>query len=219
MKVGTDGVLLGAWCSVDKAKRILDIGCGTGLIALMAAQRSASAFVDAIEIDPDACRQAVENVKSSAFSNRVEVINADFIDFAASCPHKYDTIVSNPPYFDETVIPADSKRERARHSANLKLGSLIMESAKLLAGGGILSLIIPKSKEIQVRLIAYESGLSVIRSLSFRGRPDGPVKRILLEWSVGPGIAESSGILSMYGDNQEFSKDYISLTKDFYLNF
>lgn len=217
--MGTDGVLLGAWCSVDRAKRILDIGCGTGLIALMAAQRSQSALIDAIEIDPDAFLQAVENVNSSAYSGRIEVINADFIEFSSSCPHKYDTIVSNPPYFDETVKPPDSKRERARHSANLKPECLIRESAKLLSGSGVLSLILPKAKEKEARLIAYESGLYAVRSLSFRGRPGAPFKRVLLEWSAEPVIDENRGILNMYDDNQEFSKEYISLTRDFYLNF
>ena len=135
MKVGTDGVLLGAWAGTESCSRILDVGTGTGLIALMLAQRS-KAVVDAIDIDADACLQAQENAESSLFAGRINVFHSDLVDFAQASTHLYDLIVSNPPYFVDSLKCPNLQRNTARHTDTLTLEDLLQYSRKLLAPQG-----------------------------------------------------------------------------------
>ena len=142
MKVGTDGVLLGAWAGTESCSRILDVGTGTGLIALMLAQRS-KAVVDAIDIDADACLQAQENAESSLFAGRINVFHSDLVDFAQASTHLYDLIVSNPPYFVDSLKCPNLQRNTARHTDTLTLEDLLQYSRKLLAPQGRIALILP----------------------------------------------------------------------------
>ncbi len=218
MKVGTDGVILGAWCSVKQASHVLDIGTGTGIIALMAAQRSV-AKIDALEIDKSAFIEAGRNVEESEFAQRIKVIHGDFLEFAKSSEIKYDSIICNPPYFDNSLQPSMPGRALARHSISLDLEILIRESVNLLSQEGYLSIIIPKIKEDQARQIAINCGLQPVRSLSVRGQADGIVKRVLLEWSRAQQRSEIMQDLSVFDKKKEYSRDFISLTKNFYLDF
>lgn len=140
MKVGTDGVLLGAWAGTESCNRILDIGTGTGLIALMLAQRS-KAVIDAIDIDADACLQAQENAESSPFAGRINVRHCALADFAQAATNLYDLIVSNPPYFVDSLKCPDRQRNTARHTDTLTLEDLLQDSRKLLAPQGRIALI------------------------------------------------------------------------------
>ena len=135
MKVGTDGVLLGAWAGTESCNRILDIGTGTGLIALMLAQRSKAA-IDAIDIEADACLQAQENAESSLFAGRINVFHSDLVDFAQASTHLYGLIVSNPPYFVDSLKCPNLQRNTARHTDTLTLEDLLQYSRKLLAPQG-----------------------------------------------------------------------------------
>ncbi len=140
MKVGTDGVLLGAWVNIFNAKSVLDIGTGTGLIALMIAQRS-TANILAVEIDADAVNQAIENVERSPWSGNIKVQHADFK--TATFNTKFDVIVSNPPYFSDSLLSPDTHRSTARHTSELTYHDLISRVSGILAFKGEFSLIIP----------------------------------------------------------------------------
>ena len=144
MKVGTDGVLLGAWTSVENTRSILDVGCGTGLISLMLAQRC-QAIIDALDIDPAACMQARENADRSPFGQRLQVIHRPFADCVTEFAgiRQYDCIVSNPPYFINSLKCPDKQRNQARHTDTLSLDELISGSKQLLSPGGRLCLILP----------------------------------------------------------------------------
>ena len=141
MKVGTDGVLLGAWTSVDHSHRLLDIGTGTGLIALMLAQRCPQAFITAIDIDAEAVEQARENALSSPWKDRVEVLLQDICTFPAN--QQFDTIVSNPPYFIDSLKCPDDQRNTARHTDTLDAERLLASVARLLTDDGRFSIILP----------------------------------------------------------------------------
>lgn len=140
MKVGTDGVLLGAWAW--GGRRILDIGTGTGLIALMMAQRFGTAQVDAIDVDEDACRQASENIAASPFADRVSVACARLQDYNVG-DALYDAIVSNPPFFLETLKSPDPQRAMARHADSLPFADLFAGVARLLSETGVFSVVVP----------------------------------------------------------------------------
>jgi tRNA1Val (adenine37-N6)-methyltransferase len=155
MKAGTDGVLLGAWCDLDNATKILDIGTGTGLIALMCAQRAKDAKITAIEIDQDAYNQAVENVNESRFKDQITVINADFRDYCNDKHLTFSHIISNPPFFTESTGSPDQKRQLARQAKSLPFDILIKGVAAMLADDGMFSVIIPWGETLDfVRLCA-----------------------------------------------------------------
>ncbi|MBQ3910329.1 MAG: methyltransferase, partial [Muribaculaceae bacterium] len=161
MKVGTDGVLLGAWCNVTGARRVLDVGTGCGLIALMVAQRNQGAAVTAIDIDDEAVGEARVNVARSPWSDRVEALCVDFNDFAAQEP--FDLIVSNPPFFTENVMAPDQSRNVARHSVSLTMEQLIGNSKPLLAHGGRLAFIAPTQQELNIRRCVLKAAMSISR--------------------------------------------------------
>ena len=157
MKVGTDGVLLGAWVNVDNATKILDIGTGTGVVALMLAQRS-DAEIIGIEIDSDAAEQASCNANESSWRNRIKIINQDFIHYNSK--ELFDVIVSNPPYFKNSIKSNDDKRNLARHVSSLNYQMLVEKAASLLLPTGSFSIIVPFDVIEDLEKYACEVGRS-----------------------------------------------------------
>lgn len=179
MKVGTDGVLLGAWARAGHpVRRALDIGTGTGLVALMLAQRFPDALFDAIDIDPDACLQARENVACSPFAGRISVVETPLQEFFPPC--SYDLVVSNPPYFVESQESPDRARSLARHTATLSFADLLRGAARLLADQGTFALIVPTGHAASILSEASLQGLFPVRRLDLRTTPRRPPKRTLL---------------------------------------
>ena len=180
MKVGTDGVLLGAWAGTESCNRILDIGTGTGLIALMLAQRSKAA-IDAIDIEADACLQAQENAESSLFAGRINVFHSDLVDFAQASTHLYDLIVSNPPYFVDSLKCPNLQRNTARHTDTLTLEDLLQYSRKLLAPQGRIALILPYDQKDRLTDCIQTQNLFLSKEVSVIPVPDAQPKRLLAE--------------------------------------
>ena len=218
MKVGTDGVLLGAYADVENAQNILDIGTGTGLIALMLAQRS-SAKITAIEIEEQASIQAKENVENSKFKTQVEVINTSLQEYVKSTNVKFDLIVSNPPYFQNSFKAETDQRTTARHTTELTYRELINSSGKLLAEKGKICIIIPKDEEQNLIEIANSYSLFVTDILNIKPTPTKSPKRIILTFSrIEKQLTQSELIIEDKG-RHNYSDKYIELTKEFYLKF
>ncbi len=214
MKVGTDGVLLGAWADLGKALNILDVGTGTGLIALMCAQRHNTAKIDAVEIDPAAARQASENFKNSNWHRRLNLIHTDFNRFIPG--KKYDVIISNPPYFDEQSGYSNKQRNLARHSSNLSLKSLIHRSKKMLNKTGNIQLVLPSDKLPQLIKIIGQEDLYLHKICYVKGHPAAKVKRILVKISNTYSKPEESH-LTIEKTRHDYTAEYVQLTRDFYL--
>ncbi len=213
MKVGTDGVLLGAWGSVE-GKRILDIGTGTGLIALMAAQRNPEADVLGIDIDESAVAQASENVAESPFSRRIECILQDVLTFEPEAP--FDAILCNPPFFTEDTLPDNRSRALARNNKCLPFPQLIRKVAVLLAENGTFSLIVPSGLAQEIVGLCMENGLHLIRRCQVHTTARKPPRRTLLEFSRQNRSCEMQ-TLCLVADDGTRSQQYKELTKDFYL--
>ena len=215
MKVGTDGVLVGAWASVsDGCRRILDIGTGTGLIALMAAQRSAESFVVGVEADVSSARQACENVAESEWSDRIEIVCSRIQDYTSD--ERFDLIVSTPPYYDGTLLCPDDSRTMARHTVSLSFGELMTAAERLLSADGRFAVIVPS--ESASSLIA-SGGMHLVRRCDVRTKPSKRPKRTLLEFSLrfsGSAVFEE---LAVCDDEGRYTDEYKALTADFYLNF
>lgn len=213
MKVGTDGVLLGAWTDISESKRILDIGTGSGLIALMLAQRC-EASITGIDIDKDATTQAQINFEASPWSNRIEAIHTDLCNFNPSC--SYDTIVSNPPFFADSLKGPDFQRNAARHNDTLTLTDLMKKVSLILRPEGKFSIVYPFEQNSQIKQTAQMYGLYPSRHTSVVTRPGLPPKRSLFEFRKQPS-AYTPQELVIELDRHVYSEEYIALTKDFYL--
>ena len=218
MKVGTDGVLLGAWAPVDPMpETILDIGAGTGLIALMLAQRSQAHTVDALEIDPGAFEQCVGNFEASPWADRLFCYHAGLEEFAAEMEGGYDLLVSNPPFIPGDVPSGDASRDAARQQRSLPFGVLAAGAAALLSPGGQFCLVLPVAEEAGFIALARSHGLFPNRITRVRGTAGAPLKRSLLCFSFREsGVLEDELVLEV-GRNQ-FSEAYRELTREFYLN-
>lgn len=214
MKVGTDGVLLGAWTPMNDAKCVLDVGTGTGLIALQLAQRNQQAGIIALEIDSAAVTQATENVFRSPWADRIKVICHDFQTYNPE--NKFELIVSNPPYFVDAMKCPDEQRCMARHASGLNYISLFRKSARLLTEEGMISIIIPSEAEKMVMDAAWDSRLFPSHRMLVFTRPRKPCRRILLAFSFQEKecVQES---LCIETEHNEYTAEYIALTKDFYL--
>ena len=218
MKVGTDGVLIGAWANCEKAEAVLDIGTGTGLIALMLAQRS-NAHIDAIEIDKLACEQAAGNVEKSPWQSRIEIIHKSLQEYYIEIDKKYDLIVSNPPYFQNSLFASDESRTNARHNSNLEFDDIIDAALKLLDEKGTLSIILPYLEGTMFVLKASEKGLYCVRQTNVLPNPGKQPKRLLLEFKkIKMPLVEQEIIIEL-NKRHEYSEAYKNLTKDFYLAF
>ncbi|MCD7937942.1 MAG: methyltransferase [Tannerellaceae bacterium] len=216
MKVGTDGVLLGAWADLTGCKNILDIGTGTGLIALMTAQRS-NAHIDAIEIDKKACQQAIENVRESVFCDRIEVFHTPFDRFIPVENKKYDLIVSNPPYFRDSLKGPNNQRNKARHDDGLSLNILLSKSSSFLTSNGRIALILPIDKQEELYSLTGKYGLYPVRQTVVYPTPDSSPKRILAEFSPIPLQTFKTDQLFIEISRHQYTPEYIELTKEFYL--
>ena len=218
MKIGTDGVLLGAWVTINEnSNNILDIGTGTGLIALQLAQRSDIKTIDAIEIEPNAYEQAVENFENSDWSDRLFCYHASLQEFVNEIDEKYDLIISNPPYYNDTFKKLDKNRALARHTENLSFSILLSATAKLLSKIGTCVFIIPFKEEVAFLKIAKDNKLFPQRITRVKGNIKTDFKRSLLQLSFNnskPIIDE----LTIEIERHVYTEDYKKLVKYFYLN-
>lgn len=215
MKVGTDGVLLGAWADVENATAILDIGTGTGLIALMAAQRNKTAIIDAVEIDPDACRQARENVSDSPWNGRIRIYNTSIFDFSPE--KKYDTIICNPPFFINSTRTPAFQRTIARHCENFSHTGLLCKVSQLLAPNGNFCMILPPVEAENVIHYASQKGLHAAQIVLLHPTPKKPVKRFLIKFT-GQLLETMTTELILETARHQYSEESTALFKEFYLN-
>lgn len=216
MKVGTDGVLLGSWATVSHASSALDIGTGTGLIALMLAQRNPNLLIDALDIDPDAVAQAQENIADSPFHDRIKVHLQDFTLTSNLSTLTYSLIISNPPFYTEHTSCPDDKRDTARHTSSLPISSLMSGAASLLAPEGHFSLIIPTSLVPEVISEGAQHGLLLSRRTDVVTTPNKQPKRTLLEFSKHQKETHHD-ILHIRDAHNNYTEAYKNLTQDFYL--
>jgi len=217
MKVGIDGVLLGSWASVEDAKQILDVGTGTGLIALMLAQRNASAVLCGIDVDKGAVLQARENIQSSPWNDRVNVQEISLQQFAETSEQRFDLIVSNPPYFvNSTKTPLES-RTTARHADTLTHEELIENAMKLLNPAGRVCIILPLNEGMQCVDFAESKGLFCTKQVTVFPKPTAAAKRLLLEFSLLYTPRVKSELVIESEIRHHYSPEFAELAKDFYL--
>ncbi len=218
MKVGTDGVLLGAWTSVKNAVDVLDVGTGTGLIALMVAQRNPLAKVIAIDVDEQAVMQAKENIGNSPFPDRITVAFCAFRQFAQSSSKRFDLIVSNPPFFSNSLLSPDPQRSGARHSVSLTLDDLLLSARGCLKNEGILSLILPYDRSDELKLLCEKYIFYIRRKTIVYPLPDAKPKRLLVELTMQQPVHTEISSLIIENGRHQYSKDFSGLLGDFYIH-
>ncbi|WP_251372262.1 tRNA1(Val) (adenine(37)-N6)-methyltransferase [Rheinheimera oceanensis] len=217
MKVGTDGLLLGAWAPVPAAGNILDIGSGSGLISLMLAQRSNGALpITAIELDSDAAEQACENVALSCWPDTIRLIKGDILTYQPG--ERYRLIVSNPPFFQQALSATDAKRHQARHNDRLPFAALLQKAAELLHSEGVFALILPPGSAQNLLALAQTQGWFVTQYCAVRSSDTKPVLRLLLCLSRYPADTEHTS-LTIHQAGGDYSAQYKALLRDFYLKF
>ncbi len=217
MKVGTDGVLLGAWAPLDGNPRaILDIGAGTGLIALMLAQRSGAETIDALEIDAGSFELCTHNFEASPWADRLFCYHADLREFAAEFGPEYDLVVSNPPFYPETVGSGKPARDRARQQHALPFDQLLACAATLMTPKGRFCVIVPFREEGLFLKLAEGQGLHPGRITRVRGTPAAEIKRSLIGLQFQP-VPVREDQLTIEEQRHVYTKEYLDLTRDFYL--
>jgi len=218
MKAGTDGVLLGAWCSLESLpKTILDIGTGTGIISLMLAQRSSAITIDGVEVDPSAYMQTVDNFENSDWSDRLYCYNTSFQKFVDDTNKEtYDLIVSNPPFYTEDYITKNSSRNKARFTSSLTFKELIGGISKILSKSGFFSTIIPFKEESTFICLAEQHSLHLNKICRVQGNKNSDIKRSLMTFSFNK-VKISETNLIIENSRHKYTKEYEELTNNFYL--
>ena len=217
MKVGTDGVILGAWCPIDNNPfSILDIGAGTGILSLILAQRSNAFQIDAIEIDEDAYEQCVENFESSPWGDKLFCFHAGLDEFVEEPEDEYDLIISNPPFYTEDYKTENEQRDLARFSDALPFEDLVKAANLLLTENGIFAVIIPFKEEEKFITLAKDFELYPFKITRVKGTPTTEIKRSLLAFSKTQKQTLVDELIIETARHQ-YTEDYIALTNDFYL--
>lgn len=217
-RITTDSVMLGAWADLDDRKNILDIGTGTGILALMAAQRSDAEIV-AIEPDRNSFMQAGLNIANSPWYNRINLINIPVQEYLPRDGCLFDSIITNPPFFNDSLPNPDSGKARTRHSLTLSHRELLEASLRLLTPEGTLQLVLPVTEAGKFMVMTASAGFACLRRLTVKPSPSLPAERILMTLGRGPGSSQEETIVIENGRRHEFSDEYISLTREFYLKF
>lgn len=219
MKIGTDGVLLGAWADIpENTNSILDIGTGTGVIALMMAQRTSAQLIDALEIDENAYEQAVENFEQSDWGDRLFCYHAEFGEFVEEMQdeEKYDLIISNPPFYNSDYKTTSEERDIARFQDALPFNLLLEGSTYLLSKKGKLAVIIPKNQEENFLDIAKNFGLFPEKITYVKGSPTAEIKRCLILLNLNPTKTVIDELIIEH-DRHQYTKEYKNLVSPFYL--
>lgn len=217
MKIGTDGVLLGAWTSVEhNPVNVLDIGAGTGVLSLMITQRSSAENIEAIEIDAEAYEQCSENFENSPWADRLFCYHASLLEFVEEVDDEFDLIICNPPFYLEDYKTDSEARDLARFNDAMPFEHLIYAIANLLSKNGVFAVVIPYKEEEKFIDLASKIGLSVKRSLHVKGNPNSEFKRSLIEFSFEETEIETSDLVIETARHQ-YTEEYVNLTKDFYL--
>ena len=220
MKIGTDAVLLGAWVFLEnEIDSILDVGSGTGIIALMLAQRSFALTIDAVEIDNDAYEQTVTNFENSNWGDRLYCYHSSFQNFAdeiAEEDETYDLIISNPPFYTDEFESENDARNKARFTSSLSFNELLKGVSKILSKKGKFAVIIPFKEEQGFVELAKENNLFLNRVCHVKGNPSSAFKRSLLEFSFEDKKLKKEN-LTIEIKRHQYTDEYINLTKDFYL--
>ena len=218
MKIGTDGVLLGAWVPIDNNPfSILDIGTGTGIIALMLAQRSGATQIDALEIDEDAYEQATDNFENSPWNDRLFCFHAALDEFVEEPEDEYDLIISNPPFYTEDYKSENQQRDLARFSDAMPFEELIEAADLLLSENGIFAVIIPFKEEERFIDLCAEVELFPVKVTRVKGSPKTPIVRSLLAFKRYELSVLEADELIIEINRHEYTDEYIELTKDFFL--
>ncbi len=218
MKVGTLACIFGAWAGTEAPNRILDIGTGTGLLALMLAQRFAHSRIDAVEIDEKAAEQAAENFERSKWSDRIRIYGEDIRKFRTERGLRYDLIISNPPFFNNQTPTPDRRDNLARHGYALTLEQLAGKVAFLLQKGGSFYVLLPVEESRYLQSLLQKNRLHPFRRLYIYNRPATPVKALVTAYSFSERSIEDHEIM-IWGEDGNYTPDYIHLMSDFYLYF
>lgn len=217
MKIGTDGVLLGAWVDIDNDSTILDVGTGTGLVALMCAQRNSKATIEGIDIVEDAVMEAQQNIYSSPWNERIAITHSDIRSYAPAT--RYDHIVSNPPFFLSSLHSPDAARTTARHTTTLTYNDLVTVAERLLRPEGRLSVVLPTDCAMQFRYVAFER-LWLRRITDVVTREGEAPKRTLMEFQLTAApLMPRHNTLTIHHADGSYTEQYRRLTEEFYLNF
>lgn len=212
MKIGTDALIFGSTITAESSKTALDIGTGTGVLALMLAQRNNLLKIDALEINENAYEEACENIQQSPFFEKIKVIHADFKTYSFS--NKYDLIFSNPPYFEKSTKSENSNRNQARHSDTLPLETLFQRSKELLTNNGRFCVILPNITIDSYITLCEEIGLFLTKEILIYGRPNKLSRKIVeFERVKKPKIQES---ITLRNEEGKYTQEYIKLTQEFH---
>jgi tRNA1Val (adenine37-N6)-methyltransferase len=230
MKIGTDSVLLGAWAPVAGVRKVLDIGCGTGILAMMIAQRAENepfsleknaenesvGFVDAVELDEKSAATASLNFSKTIWAAQLRCHAMRIQDFARESNEKYDLIISNPPFFSGGTFSADENRASVRHNFQLPNGDLLQVARQLLAENGRFCVILPHLEGLRFAEMAAVYGLSCTQKVDVFGRREKPAERVLLQFEKNPFPFVRSEF-TINGVGQAYSDEFLTLTAAFYL--
>jgi tRNA1Val (adenine37-N6)-methyltransferase len=219
MKVNTDGVLLGAWADVENATSILDIGTGTGVIALMLAQRNPTAQIIGVEIDEAASEEAKENVNESIFRDTVKIVHTSIQDFTVNANQAFDVIVSNPPFFTGGTFSANENKAQVRHTIKLPHGDLLHSVNALLTHSGSFCVILPYIEGLRFIELAERSQLYANKITEVRHRKDKSIERLLIKFNKIKTETIKEDLFIMNEDASTYSDKYVQLTKEFYQQF
>lgn len=219
MKIGTDAVLLGAWTPCKNENRILDIGTGSGILALMMAQRNANAEIDAVEIDPDAAELAKLNVQLSPWSTRIRIFNASVQEFSSENKLTYTLIVCNPPFFTDSLKAPSKSRNLARHNDSLPVKDLLECTSNLLTENGKASFIVPADAYDNWKIEASKNQLFPSYVTSVKSSPAHSPHRVMITFDRNEKTEIRENEICIYSSEKIQSEEYRAITADFYLKF